>query len=69
MSNEQKVEDNRVEKLVQDLVDLAIINNQVISSAKFGIDDVAKVQLAIEMNNLVLKTYTDLDEKNEEESK
>lgn len=63
MSNEDK----RVEKLVQDLVDLAIINNQVISSSKFGIEDVAKVQLAIEMNNMVLQTYTDLGSEQDEQ--
>ena len=61
--------DEQIEKLVKDLVDLALTNNQVIAKGNFPFTMLDGVDLAIRMNNQVLRTFTDIENEQEEESK
>lgn len=58
MSEEKEM----IQKLVNDLVDVALINNKIISAGSFKKDDIGDLELAIAMNNEVLKTFTNIDD-------
>ena len=58
MSEEKEM----IQKLVNDLVDVALINNKIISVGSFKKDDIGDLELAIAMNNEVLKTFTNIDD-------
>ena len=58
---------DRVEKLVKDLVDIALTNNRALAAGSFKMDDVEKLEEAITLNNYILRTFTNLG--NEEEVK
>lgn len=51
---------DRVEKLVKDLVDIALTNNKALAAGSFRMEDVDKLEEAITLNNYVLKTFTNL---------
>ena len=58
---------DKVEKLVKDLVDVALTNNRALAAGSFKMDDVEKLEEAITLNNYILRTFTNLG--NEEEVK
>ena len=61
MSEEKEM----IQKLVNDLVDVALINNKIISVGSFKKDDIGDLELAIAMNNEVLKTFTNIEDTKE----
>lgn len=53
---------DKVEKLVKDLVDIALTNNRALAAGSFKMEDSDKLEEAILLNNYVLKTFTNLGE-------
>jgi len=59
--------DEQIKKLVKDLVDVALINNKVLAGASFKKDSIDDLKLAVEMNNEVLRIYTNIEELGKED--
>lgn len=53
---------DKIEKLVKDMVDIALTNNKALAAGSFKMEDVDKLEEAITLNNYVLKTFTNLGE-------
>jgi hypothetical protein len=57
---------DKIEKLVKDLVDIALTNNKALASGSFKLEDTDKLEEAITLNNYVLRTFTSLGSENED---
>ena len=51
-----------IERLVKDMVEVALANNKILALGSFKKDDMQLLDEAIQLNNFVLTTFTNIEE-------
>jgi hypothetical protein len=56
-------EEDKLNKLVKDMVEIALANNKILALGSFKSEDFETLDEAIKLNNYVLETYTDINDR------